>query len=182
MKLGVDGKGVADAAPDMAAPHHTLRAPRLTNEMVARLQGWGGRDYRWEFQGRKTSVYRQIGNAFPPPVAHQLGLAIGSALANATPVARETSNSAHDPVYLALRNASRPLSESELLQIVAHSHDAKQVQLSLESLDRDFELMVESNGDAERRYVLGQFKAFTGQDDHHRHGAFAERGRRARVS
>ena len=47
--------------------------PKLTCEMVARIQGWDGREYRWEFTGRKTSNYRQIGNAFPPPVARASG-------------------------------------------------------------------------------------------------------------
>lgn len=75
LKLGVDGKGVADAAPASDAPlDHT---PRLTNEMVALVQGF---DESWNFAGRKTSVYRQIGNAFPPPVAQQVGLAIRRAL------------------------------------------------------------------------------------------------------
>lgn len=75
LKLGVDGKGVADAAPAADAPlDHT---PRLTNEMVALIQGF---DESWNFAGRKTSVYRQIGNAFPPPVAQQVGLAIRRAL------------------------------------------------------------------------------------------------------
>ena len=35
--------------------------------------GLGHREYRWEFTGRKTANYRQIGNAFPPPVARALG-------------------------------------------------------------------------------------------------------------
>jgi len=73
--LGVDGKGIADTAPsaDAAADH----LPRLTNEMVARIQGF---DPSWIFEGRKTSVYRQIGNAFPPPVAQSIGTSIAAAL------------------------------------------------------------------------------------------------------
>ncbi|GAA1727280.1 DNA cytosine methyltransferase [Brachybacterium phenoliresistens] len=75
LKLGVDGKGVADEAPshDVAESH----IPRLTNQMVARIQGF---DSGWQFSGRKTSVYRQIGNAFPPPVAASVGIAIRRAL------------------------------------------------------------------------------------------------------
>jgi DNA (cytosine-5)-methyltransferase 1 len=69
-ELGVDGIGVADCAPGPDAPA-TLR-PRLTCEMVARLQGWQD-DLGWRFSGRKTARYRQIGNAFPPPVAEALG-------------------------------------------------------------------------------------------------------------
>jgi DNA (cytosine-5)-methyltransferase 1 len=34
--------------------------------MVARLQGFPD---SWQFYGKKTSSYRQVGNAFPPPVA-----------------------------------------------------------------------------------------------------------------
>jgi DNA (cytosine-5)-methyltransferase 1 len=60
--------------------------PRLTNEMVARIQGF---DPRWKFEGRKTSTYRQIGNAFPPPVAASIGAEIAAALgANARPILR----------------------------------------------------------------------------------------------
>jgi len=56
--------------------------PRLTCEMVARLQGWQD-DWGWRFGGRKTARYRQIGNAFPPPVAEALGSAIRRALEHA---------------------------------------------------------------------------------------------------
>jgi DNA (cytosine-5)-methyltransferase 1 len=45
--------------------------------MVARLQGFPD---TWDFSGRKTAAYRQVGNAFPPPVARALGRSIGAAL------------------------------------------------------------------------------------------------------
>ena len=35
----------------------------------------------WKFQGRKTAAYRQVGNAFPPPVAEAVGKQIHAALA-----------------------------------------------------------------------------------------------------
>jgi DNA (cytosine-5)-methyltransferase 1 len=77
-RLGVNGSSVAEAAPGPDdSPDLT---PRLTNRMVARLQGFPD---DWAFSGRKTSVYRQIGNAFPPPVAHAIGSSIGAALADA---------------------------------------------------------------------------------------------------
>jgi len=78
LALGVDGKGIADSAP--TAEHDLNHIPRLTNEMVARIQGF---DRSWKFSGKKTSVYRQIGNAFPPPVAEQIGLRIANALGKA---------------------------------------------------------------------------------------------------
>lgn len=75
LALGVDGRGIADSAPGAQDPRDLT--PRLTNEMVARIQGFGP---DWTFSGRKTSVYRQIGNAFPPPVARRIGESIGRVL------------------------------------------------------------------------------------------------------
>lgn len=73
--LGVDGRGIADAPPSIEdAPDFT---PRLTNEMAARIQGFSP---EWSFFGRKTSTYRQIGNAFPPPVAKVIGESISRAI------------------------------------------------------------------------------------------------------
>lgn len=60
--LGVEGRSLAEAAP---GPDF-VGMPRLTTRMVARLQGFSD---DWQFHGRKTTTYRQIGNAFPPPVA-----------------------------------------------------------------------------------------------------------------
>jgi DNA (cytosine-5)-methyltransferase 1 len=74
-QLGVDGLGVADGPPDQSFP--PAAAPRLTTRMVARLQGFPD---SWQFAGRKTAAYRQVGNAFPPPVARAAGLAIADAL------------------------------------------------------------------------------------------------------
>jgi DNA (cytosine-5)-methyltransferase 1 len=50
---------------------------RLTVEMTALLQGF---PRSWKFQGGKTNRYRQVGNAFPPPVAKAMGAAIKGAL------------------------------------------------------------------------------------------------------
>jgi DNA (cytosine-5)-methyltransferase 1 len=73
--LGVDGLGIAAEAPGPDFPTDGL--PKLTVAMVARLQGFPA---DWEFAGRKTAAYRQVGNAFPPPVARALGSAIAAAL------------------------------------------------------------------------------------------------------
>lgn len=89
LELGVDGRGVANTAPDEGTPFgHT---PRLTLEMVAAIQGF---PETWEFAGRKTAAYRQIGNAFPPPVARSVGLSIRSALTGKSfhQIARERYN------------------------------------------------------------------------------------------
>jgi DNA (cytosine-5)-methyltransferase 1 len=45
--------------------------------MTARLQAFPD---TWNFVGGKTATYRQIGNAFPPPVARAVGEAIMAAL------------------------------------------------------------------------------------------------------
>lgn len=60
--LGVDGMGIANEAPAW----DFVGMPRLTVRMTARIQGF---DDKWQFHGRKTAAYRQVGNAFPPPVA-----------------------------------------------------------------------------------------------------------------
>lgn len=72
-KLGVNGGSIAEVAPEA----DYVGLPRLTNRMVARVQGFPD---QWHFTGKKTAAYRQIGNAFPPPVARALGDAIVQAI------------------------------------------------------------------------------------------------------
>jgi DNA (cytosine-5)-methyltransferase 1 len=74
-ELGVNGKSIADAAPD----EDFSGDPRLTVRMVARLQGFPD---DWGFWGKKTPTYRQVGNAFPPPVAMAVAQEIGKALSS----------------------------------------------------------------------------------------------------
>ncbi|HKV37325.1 MAG TPA: DNA cytosine methyltransferase [Pyrinomonadaceae bacterium] len=65
-ELGVNGCLIGDDAPEEGF----VGAPKLTIRMVARLQGFPD---DWEITGKKTNAYRQIGNAFPPPVAQAVG-------------------------------------------------------------------------------------------------------------
>lgn len=51
--------------------------PLLTVEMAAIIQGFP--DW-WKFYGKKTPAYRQVGNAFPPPVAEAVGKQLIKAL------------------------------------------------------------------------------------------------------
>ncbi len=89
-ELGVDGGGIADEPVGSGFPIDGL--PRLTVRMVARLQGFPD---SWTFVGRKTAVYRQVGNALPPQVASAVGNAIRLAL-----LGSQTSLSTED--YLGL--------------------------------------------------------------------------------
>ncbi len=73
--LGVDGLGIANEPPGPDFPLNQLL--KLTSRMVARIQGFPD---SWVFSGKKTAAYRQIGNAFPPPVAAALGESIRAAL------------------------------------------------------------------------------------------------------
>ena len=72
-ELGVCGHGLWDAPPEK----DFVGLPRLTPRMAARIQGFPD---DWQFFGRKTAAYRQIGNAFPPPVAAAVARQINAAL------------------------------------------------------------------------------------------------------
>ena len=73
--LGVNGKSLAEEAPKKGFKD----MPRLTLRMTARIQGFPD---DWQFSGGKTAAYRQIGNAFPPPVAHAVATKIRNAIAS----------------------------------------------------------------------------------------------------
>jgi DNA (cytosine-5)-methyltransferase 1 len=62
--LGVDGTGIADAPPRK----RFVGMPRLTVVMVAHIKGFPD---VLQFEGKKTSAYRQVGNAYPAPVYSQ---------------------------------------------------------------------------------------------------------------
>lgn len=75
--LGVNGKSLADSAPDP----DFVGIPRLTVRMAARIQGF---DDQWQFHGKKTAAYRQVGNAFPPPVARAVAVNLREAIQHRT--------------------------------------------------------------------------------------------------
>lgn len=182
--IGVDGLGIADSAPGPDAPPDLV--PKLTNEMVARIQGWAGPGYEWDFgdgRGRKTTTYRQIGNAFPPPVARAVGMAIASALRKET-----CSNSDYgmhsqyrDEVYRVLRERGGFVSLPALQKAVGGALGGKEIEQRIEFLRRDFDIEVRQRG-GYSTYRLGEWKAFRGQGDHSRHLAFATDKLRAKIS
>ena len=72
-ELHVNGHRIGDSAPDREFSGFREGyedMPLLTTRMAARIQGFP--DW-WKFFGKKTASYRQIGNAFPPPVAEAVG-------------------------------------------------------------------------------------------------------------
>ncbi|PZP18535.1 MAG: DNA (cytosine-5-)-methyltransferase, partial [Kocuria rhizophila] len=181
--MHVDAMGVANHAPLTEDPHFHDKSPRLTVEMVARLQGWDD-ETEWDFAGGKTAQYRQIGNAFPPPLAEAVGRSIRAALDHETEVqgAREVAErSIHDDVYRALREAEEFVDLEDLVKRLSQPYGLEELKKRLTNLEKDFviETIKTRNGLA---YRLGDFKAFTGQADHHRHLAFAESAARSRIS
>ena len=83
--LGVDGRGIANEPPQP----DFVDMPKLTVRMCARVQGFPD---EWAFIGKKTPAYRQIGNAFPPPVARAVGESVARALnAHSSATMRSTS-------------------------------------------------------------------------------------------
>lgn len=90
-RMGVNGLGIANDVPGPGF----VGTPKLTVQQAALLQGFPP---TWQFSGRKTSAYRQVGNAFPPPVAAAVGGAIARAL-SVTVASEEVA------AYLAQRSA-----------------------------------------------------------------------------
>ncbi|MFF2551982.1 DNA cytosine methyltransferase [Nocardia sp. NPDC058058] len=82
-RFGVDPMGIAND-PEIPATKRTEDrdlfrpdGPMLTVRQAAILQGFPS---DWEFAGGKTAQYRQVGNAFPPPVAKAVGISIRDVL------------------------------------------------------------------------------------------------------
>lgn len=72
-QLGVEGRTIANEAPLPGFKE----MPRITVQMGGLIQGF---PEDWEFTGGKTAGWRQVGNAFPPPVAAAVGRQIKKAL------------------------------------------------------------------------------------------------------
>ncbi|MEU9706024.1 DNA (cytosine-5-)-methyltransferase [Streptomyces sp. NPDC047981] len=77
--LGVSGLGVANDIETCRVKESEDRdlfgpdGPMLTVEQAAMIQGF---PKGWVLDGGKTAQYRQVGNAFPPPVAAAVGKSI----------------------------------------------------------------------------------------------------------
>ncbi|MER5614296.1 DNA cytosine methyltransferase [Streptomyces sp. NPDC002215] len=74
-RMRVNGGALADEVPGPeVGPSEMIK---LTVPQTALLQAFPS---QWQFAGKKTARYRQIGHASPPPVGTALGLAIAAAL------------------------------------------------------------------------------------------------------
>ena len=161
-ELGVDALGIADAAPPPDAPPDLY--PRLTTTMCAVLQGFPvDGEHPWLFAGRKTSVYRQIGNAFPPPAARAVGEQICRALSRqGRPAARRAAaGSIHNPVYAVLRAHGGFLTCTQIARRLGQA-TAAAIEQSLAHLESDFEVEVQARKNGPPAYRLGRFRAVTG--------------------
>ncbi|MEU7936643.1 DNA cytosine methyltransferase [Microbispora bryophytorum] len=168
-ELGVDALGIANHAP--GPDDEFAIGPKLTCEMVAHIQGWNDHEFKWEFTGKKTSNYRQIGNAFPPPVAKALGVAIAAAL-NRTAERRELDpEPEQDPIYRALRDKGDFMTAAQIARAAKINLESNELERRISLLGRDFYIEVR-NGNALTAYKLGEFKAFLGQETHVRHEQF----------
>ena len=110
--------------------------------MVTRLQGWQD-EWGWRFSGLKTARYRQIGNAFPPPVAEAVGTAIRRALEHAgAPQAAGVMLPVHDPVFRVLRSRNDFLTARQIADLAPRGVSAAAVLGRLRQLGQDFELEI----------------------------------------
>lgn len=108
-ELHINGNCVGNEPPEKGFAGYINRAgvikegfenmPLLTVSMAARIQGFP--DW-WDFSGKKTASYRQVGNAFPPPVAKAIGLQIHKALNDAayTEAQEDLFNQSEDQKFL----------------------------------------------------------------------------------
>jgi DNA (cytosine-5)-methyltransferase 1 len=90
-ELGVNGKLIADEPP----PPGFVGMPCLTVPMAATIQGFPA---EWKIVGKKTHAYRQVGNAFPPPVAKAVASCIADAIKAAPAEGHGAAAIPHHPV------------------------------------------------------------------------------------
>ncbi|MFD9480937.1 DNA cytosine methyltransferase [Streptomyces nojiriensis] len=86
-RMHVNGNSTAEAppGPDFVLKHAYGKNgwegyPKLTYSQAALLQGFPP---DWKFSGSRTAAYKQVGNAFPPPVAQAVASSIAEALTSA---------------------------------------------------------------------------------------------------
>ncbi len=175
-QLKVDALGLRDDPPPPDAKFEV--GPKLTCDMVEILQGFSG-PYKWEFTGRKTSRYRQIGNAFPPPVAHAVGSAILRSFQRRKADERPIELGHQDPVFQALKKSSEFVSATALSRASGDEMTTAQLEHHISMLSNDFDIEVVTRGQT-TKYKIGEFRGFTGQRDHSRHEAFLKN--RAKIS
>jgi DNA (cytosine-5)-methyltransferase 1 len=136
----------------------------------------------WRFAGRKTARYRQVGNAFPPPVAAAVGRSVLAALrreGERHDLPELAGSRLHDPLYKVLRAAGEHLTAEDIIDLLDEPPERAVLDGRLAHLAQDFVMDVRTTPDGPA-YKLGEFRAFVGQEDHDRHEFFAKH--RSRVS
>ncbi|MGY5127868.1 DNA cytosine methyltransferase [Streptomyces nigrescens] len=131
-ELGVNAVGVADDLDDVKridVEKHLGReflrpdGPMLTVQQAALIQKF---PEHWKFQGGKTAQYRQVGNAFPPPVAEAVGRAISSVL---QPELRDKHLKGLQTERLGARRGRRVYRQSEIAEVLDVSVAAAEAPL-----------------------------------------------------
>ena len=119
--LGVNGLGVADdidSVKPIDRDKHLKReflrpeGPMLTVQQAALIQHFPP---TWKFKGGKTAQYRQVGNAFPPPVAKAVGQAIASVL---QPERREELLEGLQIERLGAKRGKRAFQQAEIAEVL----------------------------------------------------------------
>ncbi|MEU9116922.1 DNA (cytosine-5-)-methyltransferase [Streptomyces sp. NPDC048483] len=119
--LGVSAVGVADDIDEVkiiSEEKHLDReflrptGPMLTVQQAALIQSFPP---GWKFQGGKTAQYRQVGNAFPPPVAEAVGRAIASVL---QPERGEKLLEGLAIEYLGARRGKRAFRQADIAEMI----------------------------------------------------------------
>ncbi|MEU7220646.1 DNA cytosine methyltransferase [Nocardia iowensis] len=133
-QLGISGMGVANDIKTCAEKQTEDRdlfgpdGPMLTVRQAAIIQGF---PLEWDFSGGKTAQYRQVGNAFPPPVAR----AVGKSIIDVLKAAKERDQSGSQQLDAATRDRNRksstPARPKHRMKSTAASDRASQGQYEL---------------------------------------------------